>query len=238
MTEMGQKIVAVLLAAGLVFWIWYYGGRQSPQETAPPEPPRAEAPAPSPVPAPRGRDKPATPALPAEPAKRLAVPLQRPLQAQDQGQTKLCRDLLGVEACADADWKFAVETIGPLSLTETEGIFHAAIPLRFQAQAGVSTEQLGGMKIKERTLEGTLTAWADLRVDPMDGCSVTPLASGFEWIEEPQLEMIGGLQVKVGQLVGKPFEKLLRDRIENLVRSAPCETVRNEIARFRQQAAE
>jgi hypothetical protein len=162
--------------------------------------------------------------------------MQQPLQAQDRGQTKLCDELLGVEACADADWKFAVETIGPLSLTESEGILHAAIPVRFQAQAGISTEQLGGMKIKERTLEGTLRAWADLQVNPTDGCSVTPLASGFEWIEEPQFEMIGGLRVKVGQIVGKPFEKLLRDRIENLARSAPCETVRKEIARFRQLA--
>jgi hypothetical protein len=236
---MGQKIVAVLLAAGLVFWIWYYGWRQPAlQETAPPEPPVAEAPAPPPLPAPRKQDKPATPIPPVKPATRLAVPLQQPLQAQDQGQTKLCKDLLGVEACADADWKFAVETIGPLSLSESEGIFHASIPVRLQAQAGVSTEQLGGMKIQERTLEGTLTAWADLQVDPTDGCSITPLASGFEWLEEPQFEMIGGLRVKVGQLVAKPFEKLLRDRLESLARSAPCESVRKEIARFRQQAAE
>lgn len=224
--DMLKKILAALLVLGAVFSLsWYLGVRQRLANEAR----LAQA---SPVPMPTAETAPA-PAASTAPASPGEV-LKNASKVHKSGTKKLCKQVFGIETCANTDWTIDVAAEGPPAITRKGDMFHVAVPIRFDGEAGASSEEFKGLKVENRKFSGAVDAWADVGINPADGCTITQVATGFEWREEPQIELVGGMQVKVGNLVKNQFDKILQDTVNSLKAAASCEIVKREIERLRQ----
>ncbi|UZR27537.1 hypothetical protein [Methylococcus mesophilus] len=234
-----KKILAVLIVLAAVFgFSWHMGVRQrlaneaklAQARTPAPTPTASATPAPIPLAAPEEQ---AAPAASAEPQPPVDL-LKKAAKIHTGGQKKVCKKVFGLETCADTEWNVDVVTEGQPSVIRNGDLFHVSIPVRFTGEAAASSEDFKSLKLDSRKFTGAVDAWADVGIDPADGCTINAVSTGIEWREEPEIELVGGLQVKVGDLVRSHFEKALQEAVDSLKLRATCEMVRQQIERLRE----
>lgn len=244
-----KKTLAALIVLAAVFaFSWHMGVRQrlandaklARTQTPIPAPVPAPAPAagltatPAPVPIPLAApEEQAAPEASAEPQPPADM-LKKAAKIHRSGQKKVCKKVFGVETCVDAEWNIDVMTEGQPSIVRNGDLFHVSLPVRIAGEAAVSSEDFESLKVDSRKFSGAADAWADVGVDPADGCTIKAVSTGIEWREEPEIELVGGLQVKVGDLVRNHFEQALKEAVESLKLRATCEMVRQQIERLQQ----
>jgi hypothetical protein len=234
-----KKILAALIVLAAVFaFSWHMGVRQRLANEAKlalartPIPAPAATPAPVPIPLATPEEQ-AAPEASAEPQPPVDL-LKKTAKIHRSGQKKVCKNVFGLETCADTEWNVDVVTEGPPSVTRNGDLFHVLIPVRFTGEAAASSDDFKSLKVDSRKFSGAVDAWADVGIDPADGCTIKAVSTGIEWREEPEIELVGGLQVKVGDLVRSHFEQALRETVDSLKLRATCEMVRQQIERLRQ----
>ncbi|MDF9392631.1 MULTISPECIES: DUF4403 family protein [Methylococcus] len=232
-----KKILAALLVLATVFaFSWRMGVRQrlaneaKLAQTRTSVPAATVSPAPSPIPlaAPEQQTAPEPPAEARNPVDLL----KEPAKIHTSGQKKVCKKIFGLETCADTEWNIDVVTEGQPSVTRNGELFHVSLPLRFTGEAAASSEDFQSLKVDGRKFTGMVDAWADVGIDPADGCTINAVSTGIEWREKPEIELVGGLRVKVGDLVESHFEKALQEAVESLKLQATCEMVKQQIERL------
>ncbi|MGI2324546.1 MULTISPECIES: DUF4403 family protein [Methylococcus] len=235
-----KKILAASIVLAAVFaFSWHMGVRQRLANEAKraqarmsvPAPPVSPAPTPIPLAAPEQQTAPEAPTE----ARKPVDLLKEPARIHSGGRKKVCKKILGLETCADTEWNVQVVTEGQPSVTRNGNLFHVSIPVRFTGEAAASSEDFKSLKLDSRKFTGAVDAWADVGIDPADGCTINAVSTGIEWREEPEIELVGGLQVKVGDLVRSHFEKTLQDAVESLKLQATCEMVKKQIERLYQE---
>jgi hypothetical protein len=242
-----KKTLAALIVLAAVFaFSWHMGVRQrlaneaklARAQTPVPVPAAGltaiPIPTPTPVPIPLAApEEQAAPEASTEPQPPADL-LKKAAKINKSGQKKVCKKMFGVETCADAEWNIDVVTEGQPSIVRNGDLFHVSLPLRIAGEAAVSSEDFKSLKVDSRKFSGAVDAWADVGVDPADGCTIKAVSTGIEWREEPEIELVGGLQVKVGDLVRSHFEQALQEAVESLKLRATCEMVRQQIERLQQ----
>jgi hypothetical protein len=234
-----KKILAALIVLAAVFaFSWHMGVRQrlaneaklARAQTPTPSPTASPAPVPIPLAAPEEQAAPEASAEPRPPADIL----KKPAKIHTGEQKRVCQKVFGFEACADTEWNVDVVTEGQPSVTRKGDLFHVSIPVRFTGEAAVSSEDFKSLKVDSRKFTGAVDAWTDVGINPADGCTINTVTTGIEWREEPEIELVGGLQVKVGDLVRSHFEKALQEVVDSLKLQATCEMVRQQIERLQE----
>ncbi len=153
-----------------------------------------------------------------------------PREHVDTGQQKICKKVIGLKVCGNAQWNYTVLREGDFQIQGNNDFVTVAFPMRFFGKAGIKGDVAKVLNLNALDFAGSLNARLNLKIDMDENwCPVINSEVQYEWVETPKIEWAAGLEFNLREQLDKAIAKQLAKVQEQATQQIDCDSFRNTI---------
>jgi len=135
-----------------------------------------------------------------------------------------CRQILGVERCLRTQYQYTVRKTSDVSLSRIDDqTLRLSMALGADGTVGLQGDGARIFGLDANEIAGSLLVTADLSLQiDNNWCPSVAGILDYQWLREPSLEVVGGLQLNITSLVESQINPYLQQSLSMLNDSIPC----------------
>ena len=155
-----------------------------------------------------------------------------PQSRKDEGRERVCKKVLGINACSTVKWNYELRRTGDVSLDSGGDSLILGFPFEFDGTAGIKGDLAKVLGLSAIDFDGAMDLQIDASIDVgSDWCPRIASDINYQWVRQPRVEWVAGLDFKVTKLLDKQLRKEFESMDERLAGVIDCEQIRADVAR-------
>ena len=155
-----------------------------------------------------------------------------PQSRKDEGRERVCKKVLGINACSTVKWNYELRRTGDVSLDSGGDSLILGFPFEFDGTAGIKGDLAKVLGLSAIDFDGAMDLQVDASIDVGgDWCPRIASDIDYQWVRQPRVEWVAGLDFKVTKLLDNQLRKEFESMDERLAGVIDCEQIRADLAR-------
>lgn len=155
---------------------------------------------------------------------------QLPASYPVEGSRRVCRKIIGIEACGTANWNLTFDRPGKLHVRGHEQIVYLSTPISFDGIVGVEGRVARALGLSSLDVSGEARVFIALSLQMGENwCPVIHADVSYQWTTPPTLVYPGGLDFTLESVVNDALDKQLATLQPRLNESIDCITFKKQL---------
>jgi len=156
-----------------------------------------------------------------------------PQSRKDDGRERVCKKVLGIKACSTVQWVYELKRTGDVSLLSGGDRLRLGFPFEFDGRAGIKGDLAKVLGLSAIDFDGAMNLEVDASIDvDSDWCPRIASSIDYQWVRQPRVEWVAGLDFKVTRLLDKQLRKEFESLDERLAEVIDCDQIRDDVAKL------
>ena len=149
------------------------------------------------------------------------------------GTKRVCKRLLGIEACGTANWNLLIHRPGELQVHGDQGVIFLSSPLRFAGNVGVEGRVARVLGMNSMVVSGEARTVIALSLQMGENwCPAIRADVSYEWTETPTMVSQSGLDFNLESVVNDALDKQLATLEPRLNDAIDCAAFAVQLSRY------
>ena len=146
------------------------------------------------------------------------------------GSRRVCRKVIGIEACGTANWNLTINRPGKLHVRGHEKIIYLSAPVSFDGTVGVEGRVARALGLNSLTVAGDARVFIALSLQMgKNWCPSIQADVSYQWTTPPTLVYPGGLDFTLESVVNDALDKQLATFEPRLNETINCDAFRQQL---------
>ncbi len=159
-----------------------------------------------------------------------------PSEFVGDGERKVCKRLLGLKACGDANWEYRVDRTGAIVIpqpTNESRNLRVDVPLEVNARVGVDGDVARALGIRSVPVHAEFIALVDVLVTGTEnGCPFVQANITPKWVSNPTAVLAGNIKISLTEVLEDALQKQVGKLQKRINDELNCDRILNQLAPF------